>query len=386
MRRRARPHHRLATRLRGFALAGVVLAAVSCTDEDPSRRPSTTSSPPSATASATASGAQEAPASLDEITHRVQDLMDSKIEEGAMAGAIVLVRSGGEERVVAGGMSRLQPATAMTRNDTFPVASVTKSMVATAVLRLVQQGRMSLADSVEDWVPGLVVDGEGITVENLLSHQSGLNEERHPPRHYDTVEDFIRQTAELPRLFQPGEKSYYSNVNYFLLGLIVEKVTGKPLSDVLETQVFTPARMTSTRLDSPPSHADVADVRGYEDGKDVTGVLGDYYAAGAVISTARDLSRFFGALLAGELLPPEVVNDMLTMRGGLMNRGSDYGLGIGRDELDCGPVIGHIGGLPGFTIWAETLEAADRFSVVMVNDSDPDGTRSLPLLEAALCD
>jgi len=369
-----------------FALAGVVLAAASCNDEEPSPGPSTTSSPPSATASATASGAQAAPASLDEVTHRVQDLMDSRIEEGAMAGAIVLIRFGGEQRVVAGGMSRLQPATAMTRNDSFPVASITKSMVATAVLRLVQQGRMSLDDSVKNWVPGLVVDGDGITIENLLSHQSGLPEEIHPPRHYDTVEDLIRETAERPRLFQPGEKSYYSNVNYFLLGLILEKVTGKPLAELLDAQVFTPARMSSTRLDSPPSHADVADVRGYEDGKDVTGVLGDFYAAGAVISTARDLSRFFGALLGGELLPPEAVSDMVTMRDGLMNRGGDYGLGIGRGELDCGSMIGHAGGLPGFTIWAETLEAADRFSVVMVNDSDPDGTRSVPLLEAALCD
>ncbi len=209
-------------------------------------------------------------------------------------GAIVLVRIGDDERVVAGGLSRVEPATVMTDKDTFAVASITKPMVATAVLRLAEKGRLSLDDTVADWLPGLLAGDDKITIEHLLSHQSGLPE-LVDGDNFETFEQVVRVVGGRPRLSEPGENSYYSNVNYILVGLILEKVTGQPLARVLDEQVFAPARMTSTRLDSPPSDKGAGIVHGYEDGEDVTGIAGDFGAAGAVVSTARDLSRFFGS-------------------------------------------------------------------------------------------
>jgi D-alanyl-D-alanine carboxypeptidase len=379
------PPRGVATWWQGLAVAGVLVAAVSCSDDEPSppSRSTPSSSPPSS-ASTSASESAIAPASLDEVVDEVQAQVDSQAERDALVGAIVLVRIDDHERVVAGGLSLLEPSTVMGRNDTFTIASITKSMVAATVLRLAEQGRMSLDDTVEEWLPGLVAGGEKITIAHLLSHQSGLPETADDDS-FDSFEQLVRVVGRRPRLFEPGEKSYYSNVNYYLVGLILEKVTGQPLATVLDEQVFAPARMTSTRLDSPPSDEGAGVVHGYEDGEDVTGIAGDFYAAGAVVSTARDLSRFFRQLLGGDLLPPDVVADMATSRGWLTNRGGDYGLGISLPDGPCGPMIGHSGSLPGFSIDAYTLEDRSRFAVVMVNTSQPAGAQSGPLLEAALC-
>jgi D-alanyl-D-alanine carboxypeptidase len=379
------PTRCVATWLRGLAVASVFLAAVSCSSDEKAPAGQSSPSTPPTSVSPTESESATAPASLDEVVAGLQATVDTQVARHALPGAIVLVRIDDDERVVAGGLSRLQPATKMRRTDTFGIASVTKPMVAAAVLRLVEAGQLSLDDSVEDWVPGLLVDGEKITIAHLLSHQSGLPESSDDGKEYDTFEQLVRAVGKQPRLFEPGEKSYYSNVNYYLVGLILEKVTGQPLADVLDEQVFGPARMTSTRLNSPPSDNGPGMVRGYEADQDVTGILGDFYAAGAVVSTARDVSRFFRQLLGGELLPPEVVADMVTPRDWLTNGGVDYGLGIVLGDARCGPMIGHTGEVPGFIIEAYTLEAEPRSAVVMVNASDPAGAQAGPLLEAALC-
>jgi D-alanyl-D-alanine carboxypeptidase len=367
-------------------VAFLVLAAVSCSDDEQSPQSQSTSTQPSPSTSASASESPAPQASLDEVADGLQATIDYQVERDALVGAIVLVRIGDEERVVAGGLSRLEPSAVMGRNDTFPVASITKTFVATAVLQLAEKGRMSLDDSVDDWVPGLLADGEQITIAHLLSHQSGLPELADDDNFdNDTFEHIIRVVGRRPRLFEPGEKSYYSNVNYLLVGLILEEVTGQPLATVLDEQVFAPARMTATRLDSPPSDKGAGTVHGYEDGEDVTGIGGDFYAAGGVVSTARDLSRFFRLLLAGDLLPAGVVVDMVRPRDGLMNGSGGYGLGIWSPDDLCGPMIGHSGRFPGFAVDAYTLEDEERFAVVMVNVSQPADAQSGPLLETALC-
>jgi len=370
---------------RALVLAFVLLALVSCSDDETSPRAQSTRST-SAPASSSPSPAESSapPASLDEVADALQAEIDSQAERDALVGAIVLVRIGDEERVVAGGLSRVEPRTPMGHNDTFTVASITKPMVAAAVLRVAEQGRLSIDDSVEDWLPGVLPGGDRITIAQLLSHQSGLPETADDD-HFETFEQEVRVVGKRPRLFEPGEKSFYSNVNYVLAGLVLEEVTGEQLAKVLDRQVFAPARMTSTRLDSPPSDQAAGTVHGYEDGEDVTGIAGDFGAAGAVVSTARDLSRFFGLLLRGDLLSPDVVADMVTPRGWLTNRGVDYGLGISLLDQPCGPMLGHSGGVPGFSIDAYALEDGSRFAVVMVNTSQPAGAQSAPLLEAALC-
>jgi D-alanyl-D-alanine carboxypeptidase len=279
----------------------------------------------------------------------------------------------------------------MSRDDRFPIASVTKPMVATAVMRLVAGGKLSLADSVEDWLPGLVRDGDLITVEQLLRLQSGLYEYNDLPRLPSSWEEVVRVAAKRHRAFESGEKATYSNTNYAVLGLILEKVTGDSLATVLDEQVFTPALMTATTLDSQ-SERRTGIVRGYDDdGEDLTAWSEYGGAAGGVVSTVRDVSRFFHALLAGDLVPPDLVSEMVKPRVSLIEGPGEYGLGIMYWEVSCGPGIGHSGRAPGFAIeaYARDADLRDpdaRFAVVMVNRDDPGGALSRPLLEAALCD
>lgn len=330
------------------------------------------------------------PSTVDQVARRVRTMIQSEVDNQDLPGAIALVSIGDSERVVVAGLANTRTRKPMSRNDRFPIASVTKPMVATAVMRLVAGGKLSLDDSVEDWLPGLVEGGDRITVEHLLSQQSGLyeyNELRQPPK---TCEEGVRAAAKQYRAFEPGQNSYYSNTNYLALGLILEKVTAEPLAKVLDEQVFTPARMGDTTLDSP-SQTRTGIVRAYDDGKDVTPVGGNGCGDGGAISTVRDVSRFFHALLAGDLVPPDLVSEMVKPRGGLLNNPGQYGLGIWQWEVPCGPGIGHSGRAPGIAIEAyardaDLQDAGARFAVVMVNRDDPLGQLIRPLVEAALCD
>jgi D-alanyl-D-alanine carboxypeptidase len=363
-------------------VVAVLVVLASCEDDEPSSiNPSVTSTPESSPVSSPSAS----PASLDEIAARVQEQIDARVADGGYPGAIVLVRVGDEERVIVGGRSRVDPATAMRPQDAFAIASITKPLVATGVLRLVEQGQLSLDDTVEELLPGLVPGGDRVTLEHLLSHQSGLADET-DAEYGDPPEQAVRAATARPSMFEPGAKTWYANVNFDLLGLALQEVTGRPLSEVLSTQVFSPARMTSSWLDSPPTEATAGDVHGYDDGQDVTGSRRDWFAAGGAVSSARDLSRFLQALLGGDLLPPEVVDDMTTAHGSLMNMGGDYGLGIWRQEAACGRVIGHSGQFAGFATEAWALESGERLAIVMVNATDPGGSFAPPLLETALCE
>jgi D-alanyl-D-alanine carboxypeptidase len=175
-----------------IGLISTLLAAASCTDEEPSSDAKSTSS----TSSPSPAPESSAPAaSLDEVAQRLGGILQSEIQGADPGGAIVLVRIGEDERVVAAGLANVRPRTPLSPTSRFPIASVTKPMVATAVLRLINQGKLQLDDSLQQWLPGLVSDGDRITIAHLLSHQSRLPELLSDPKPPATLEATIRATA-----------------------------------------------------------------------------------------------------------------------------------------------------------------------------------------------
>ncbi|TYB59806.1 beta-lactamase family protein [Nonomuraea sp. PA05] len=207
----------------------------------------------------------------------------------------------------------------------FRVGSQTKQMTGVVVMRLVQEGRLALDDRLSDLLPqmaerDLVERADEITLRQLIQHTSGIpnwfTAELAPTFDFTTrysPTELVRRSRTLPREQEPGEKFSYSNTNYMLLGLIIEKVTGHTVADEFDRRIFRPLGMTRTYLptrfpggvEGPHGHGYFPDESG--EPRDVDRLNMSYgYAAGGVISTAHDISAFQRAFARHELLPKEL--------------------------------------------------------------------------------
>jgi D-alanyl-D-alanine carboxypeptidase len=274
------------------------------------------------------------------------------------------------------------------------VASVTKPFVAVVALQLVQEGWLLLDHSVEHWLPGLVPGGERITVRQLLNHTSGLGDyltdaivtrAASAPEHRWTPEELVAEGLRLPRLFAPGAAGRwsYSNTNYILLGMIIERVTRHPLELELRQRVIAPLGLRGTAL--APASADPGDLaHGYVAGRDRTALnMSVAWAAGGISATVEDLARFTQGLMWGTLLRPATLNTMLACEstGGAWGVPDfTYGLGIMRRTLPAVGLppaarlaLGHTGSLEGYrtSMWYFPGSGITIVAVFTREDVDP---------------
>ncbi|MER6004339.1 serine hydrolase domain-containing protein [Nonomuraea angiospora] len=283
----------------------------------------------------------------------------------------------------------------------FRVGSVTKSFTATVVLQLVNEGRLELSDSVEQWLPGLVNKGADTTIRHLLQHTSGLPEYTTdmfdkagiPKERYRswTAKELVDRAGRLPREFPPGDRYSYSNTNYIVLGMLIERVTGRPYATEIRERILRPLGMGHTRLPGastevpgPHAHAYVPVTKG---GRvvpvDVTRfnptIAG---AAGEIISTTEDLNRFYRALFRGRLLPAALLKEMKDP--GATKK--TYGLGLEMAPLPCGTALGHGGGAPGYlTVAFSSADGARQVALSITSYSGDPEKAAVALLTSALC-
>jgi D-alanyl-D-alanine carboxypeptidase len=244
--------------------------------------------------------------------------------------------------------------------DHFRAGSITKTFLATVVLQLAAEHRLSLSDPVDKHLPGLVRgaghDGRALTLRALLTQTSGL---------YDFTADTgglvplsPRQAVRLALTHPPADRGRfaYSNTNYILLGLVVQQVTGRSYAAEAERRLIAPLRLTGTSFPGSRTSLPSPHGRAYTSGgRDVTEldprVAG---AAGELVTTLADLNRFYAALLGGELLRPHWMREMLDTRAaqGL------YGMGLFPVRLPCGTTVwGHNGIISGsFVRTAATVD------------------------------
>jgi D-alanyl-D-alanine carboxypeptidase len=306
-----------------------------------------------------------------------------RVTEAGAPGVLLSVRDGSEIGSSVRGVADRSRARPVRAGDRFRIGSVTKTFVATVVLQLVGEGRVRLDDTVEEWLPGLVPGGRRITVRHLLSHTSGL---------FDYVEDRrvfspyaaepgyawdLRRLVEIgvahPPPFALGRRYAYSSTNYLLLGLIVEAATGTPLAEQLRKRIFEPLGLGQTSFapglvsgpyvhgHSAPSHRGVVTGPPVDTSRRAASWL---WAAGAIVSSADDVRRFFAALLAGGLLSPRLLREMET----LVPAGSlRYGLGLAVFPTPCGDAWGHTGNVEGTITVAWNRRDASRQVVLVVN-------------------
>ncbi|WP_327718873.1 beta-lactamase family protein [Streptomyces sp. NBC_00490] len=301
------------------------------------------------------------------------------VSEGKAPAAALLARGESGTRYAEAGQG-------ITRADHFRAGSITKTFLATVVLQLAEEHRLSLSDTVERHLPGLVRgagnDGRTITLRALLTHTSGLN-------------DFTTDTEGLVPLTplqavrialthppaDPGRYSY-SNTNYVLLGMVIAQVTGHPYATEAERRIIAPLGLADTSFPGSRTSLPTPHGRAYDtDGSDVTDldprVAG---AAGELVTTLADLDRFYAALLGGELLPPHRLREMRDTRAahGL------YGMGLFPAKLPCGTTVwGHNGRISGSYVRTAATVDGRRVLTFRVNTTAIADPRLEPALLAA---
>jgi D-alanyl-D-alanine carboxypeptidase len=315
-------------------------------------------------------------------------------------GAIVYVRTPTAARAGTAGYADRTAHVSMRAADRYRIASLTKAFVSVVVLQLEAEGKLDIDDPVEKYLRGLVPNGGGITLRELLNHTSGLFDYTEDQAFFNAVlsnpsrvwapRELLAYAFSHPPHFGPGANWTYSNTNYIVLGLVAEAVIAKPLAQSLQERIFTPLALGSTSFPLTID-LDATFVHGYAQllpgaaATDVTPVLSPSWAwaAGGIVSNARDVTTFYRALLTGKLLRAAQLKEMeqpAPVAG-------TYGLGISTEVVNCGRVYGHDGD---FTAWRnEVLATANgrRQAVVMVNvdTSHLPWTRIDAVVRTALC-
>ncbi|MEU8751271.1 serine hydrolase domain-containing protein [Streptomyces chartreusis] len=326
-------------------------------------------------------------------------------------GVTVTARDGHGTWSATAGVGNLTTGKPRSADDRYRVGSITKTFVATVLLQLEAEGRLSLDDSVDKWLPGLVRgnghDGRKVTLRQLLNHTSGIF-------NYTADEDFGRtyflkdgffehrydtkKPAELVALamthapdFAPGTSWNYSNTNYVLAGMVIEKATGRPYGTEVRDRIIKPLHLTGTSVPGTRVSVPGPSSRAYSKlAETATGPTYDVtrinpsiaYSAGEMISDSTDLGRFYTALLRGKLLPRKQLAEMTTTVA--VDERNGYGLGLMKSELSCGVTVwGHGGGIHGSISEAVTTKDG-RHSLAFNLNGDWSGDTGA-VIEAEFC-
>ncbi|AGK78746.1 Serine-type D-Ala-D-Ala carboxypeptidase [Streptomyces microflavus DSM 40593] len=297
----------------------------------------------------------------------VQQSLNALVREiGAPAALASVKNREGRARTYTAGVGDLTTGAKVPRDGQVRIGSNTKTFVAVVVLQLVAERRVSLDAFVDTYLPGLVrgkgIDGRRITVRQLLQHTSGLPEYTShlgDDARYYAPRELLATALRHPADFDPGKSWKYSNTNYVLAGLIVQKVTARPLADEIDRRVIKRIGLRHTYFPAP-GDASIREPHPhgyYQESaqtplRDITEMDPSWgWAAGQMISTNSDLNRFFTALLAGRLIPPAQLAQMRTTvpAEATFGPGARYGLGLVSRPLPCGGLSwGHGGSFPGY--------------------------------------
>ncbi|MFG2714528.1 serine hydrolase domain-containing protein [Streptomyces goshikiensis] len=336
----------------------------------------------------------------------VQQGLDALVRADGMPAALASVKDReGRTRTYTAGVGDVATGAKVPRDGQVRIGSTTKTFTAVVVLQLVAEGKVDLDATVDTYLPGLVrgegIDGRHIKVRQLLQHTSGLPDyearldDDTLRRRYFEPRELLDLAFEHKAEFGPGEKWAYSNTNYIVAGLIVQKVTGRPLAEEMDERVFKRIGLRHTyfpaagdrtvREPHPKSYSQ----------ESVGAPLRDFtemdpsaaWAAGQLISTNSDVNRFFTALLGGRLLPAAQLAQMRTTVP-IGDTGAGYGLGIMSIPLSCGGVYwGHGGDLAGYETRGGVTDDGRAAGITVTSiPADLAVTRRLEgVVDSALC-
>lgn len=322
---------------------------------------------------------QLAPDSAEKIDKLVTDTL---ARTGVPGASIAVVKDGALVYVKAYGDAKVEPKAPATTQMRYSIGSISKQFTAAAILLLQEQGKLSLDDKVAKYIPDLARANE-VTIRQLLSHTSGYQD--YWPQDYVmrpmlepiSARKLMDTWAKIPLDFEPGTKWQYSNTNYVIAGVIVEKVAGRPFFQYLQQNIFKPLGMTSV-MDVDQDRLTESDPIGYvryalgplrvapKEGK------GWLFAAGELAMTPEDLAKWDISIMERKLLKPAsylALGTETLLRDGL---GTNYGLGVTITSTLNRRALSHGGGVSGFTS-TNIVFPDDRVAVVVLTNQDSGG-------------
>jgi CubicO group peptidase (beta-lactamase class C family) len=314
---------------------------------------------------------------LKQLTERFDKMLSEQFKPHEPGATALVARKGEIIYKKAFGMANLELNVPMQTEHVFKIASLTKQFTAVAILQLMEQGKLDLQDEITRFIPDYPTQGFKITIEHLLTHTSGIQS-------YSSVKDTAKRMAgdltpkemidffkDLPLRFAPGTQWEYSNSGYFLLGYIIETITGKTYGEFLEEKIFKPLGMTNslyasdTKLVGNRVDGYTQGEKGFVNAPHVS--MTHPYAAGAIQSTVRDLFTWNRGVHSYKLIKKESLKKALRRHTLTDGRQTSYGFGWRFGFIQDSPSIWHGGMINGFITMAIFLPEEDVFVAVFSN-------------------
>lgn len=313
------------------------------------------------------------------------------VKDGILPGLSVAVERNGRPVYTQGiGLARVESGVPVTPETVFRIGSVTKQFTAAAILRLAEQGQLSLDDEITKFIPDYPTRANRVTLRHLLNHTSGIRSytslgARWASRMAEDLshEEMLALFQDEPFDFAPGERWLYNNSGYYLLGMVIERASGRSYSDYLQQEFLSPLGLENTSY--CPNRPGARHAGGYKPSAGGAAVADPFsmthpYAAGALCSTAQDLVKWNRALVEGRVVTPESYREMAS--AGTLASGAPlgYGYGLAIGALEGVRRVSHGGGINGFAASLSYYPEHDVTIAVLANS----GAANLAQLEAHL--
>lgn len=322
--------------------------------------------------------------SQTQLKTAIDAIIDSQFKAQEPGGVVLIGRNGKVIYKKAFGTANLELNVPMKEEMVFNIGSITKQFTAIAILQLMEQGKLSLQDEITKYLTDYQVNGQKITVENLLTHTAGVPASApdaltllQAKKSLVSLQEIIATFKNRPLDFAPGTKWNYSNNGYMLLGAIIEKVSGLSYPDYLKTNIFKRAEMNETLFGDDYlviknraasyvySRAESQFLNARNDKVETA------YSAGAIQSTADDLFKWNQALNSHKLVNKESLKKAQAEFKLSNGKGTNYGYGWFIGNIQGSPLVEHGGNMGGFMSHAIYLPQEDVFVAVLYNFRTP---------------
>lgn len=322
-------------------------------------------------------------ASAQTLESELQRVLDFELAKPDRFGASLHVDINGLGAwTVTSGIANINTNTSPNPDSRYRIGSITKTFVSALVLKLVDQGLVTLDTSIETILPGLIPNGPSISLRHLLSHTSGLKDHIDDSNNLIEItlidnlvfhwspQELVQIAVDLGPWSNPGNGFHYSNTGYAVLGLAVEEITGNPLAMALNDMIFEPLRLTNTSVSWDTVAAD-PELRAYatfddQSILDLTEISRSFmYGAGGIVSSTTDLVRWSQLLLSGQVISSQMLAQMMNTNS--TGQIFDYGLGFMEIGSDIFNRIGHRGGGFGYRAEMWYIPEQDITVITMAN-------------------
>lgn len=318
----------------------------------------------------------------DDVTSEIDDMLGKIYLENKPGASVVVINGNQTIFRKSYGMADIELNVPMADNMVFRIGSLTKQFTAASIMKLFEQNKIALSDPIDKYLPNFPTHGHTITIENLLTHTSGIgnftNLEKVMMETTEkglTVDQIIKYFENEPREFDPSREYKYSNPGYILLGAIIEKISGMTFQEFVKTEIFTPLEMENSYYGDEVAIIPRR-VNGYhrvEDGFTNSEHFNSAipHAAGGLVSSMDDLLKWNDSFHSGEVVSLSSYQKMttpFTLRSG---NATEYGYGVEILKTSSGDLIAHQGGIFGFQSFIGTLPNMGLQIIILTNTDNP---------------